>query len=59
MLNALINEPEKSPRTAIAQFVGTIVKHDTNKTNDSWMLQVMKFVFDQCGSSNPQQSEVS
>lgn len=59
MLNALVTEPEKSPRSAIAQFVGTIVKHDTSKKNDAWMLQVMKFVFEQCSSSNPQQSEVS
>lgn len=57
MLNALMNEPEKSVRTAIAQLVGTLGKHDTNK-NDSWMVQVMKFVFEQCGSPNPQNSEI-
>lgn len=58
MLNALFNEQEKSVRNAIAQFVGTIVKHDSNK-NDSWIIQVLKIVFEHCSSNNPQQSEVS
>lgn len=57
MLNALINEQEKSVRNAIAQFIGTLVKHESNK-NDGWMVQVLKFIFDQCSSNNPQQSEV-
>lgn len=56
MLNALMNEREKSVRNAIAQFVGTLIKHNTS--ND-WMVQVLKFVFDHCSSSDPQQSEVS
>lgn len=57
MLNALINEQEKSVRNSIAQFVGTLVKHETNKDN-SWMVQVLKFVFEHCRSNNMQQSEV-
>lgn len=58
MLNALVNEQEKPVRNAIAQLIGNLVKHDSN-TNESWMVQVLKFVFEYCGSNNPQQSEVS
>lgn len=58
MLNALVNEQEKSVRNSIAQLIGNLVKHEAN-TNESWMVQVLKFVFEYCGSNNPQQSEVS
>lgn len=57
MLNALINEPEKSVRNSIAQFVGVLVKHEFAK-NDSWMTEVLKFIFDHCQSSDPKLSEL-
>lgn len=56
MLNALMKESEKSVRNAIAQFVGILMKHNTN--ND-WMVQVLNFVFQHVSSSDPHQSEVS
>ena len=57
MLNAIVNEQEKSVRSAIVQFVGVLVKHEFNK-KDSWMNDVLKFIFEHCSSNNPQQSEV-
>lgn len=57
LLDAIVKEPEKSVRNAIAHLIGNLVKHETGQA-DSWMLQVLKFVFDYCGSVNPQQSEV-
>lgn len=57
MLNALMNEREKTVRNAIAHFVGTIVKHESSK-NDPWMIKVLKFIFEHCSSSDPHQAEV-
>lgn len=57
MLNAILNEQEKSVRNAIAQFVGVLVKHEFAK-KDTWMTEVLKFIFENCSSSNPHQSEV-
>lgn len=57
MLNAILSESEKSVRNAIAQFVGILVKHEFAK-NDSWMTDVMKFIFDHCSSADPKQSEL-
>lgn len=58
MLNAIINENEKSVRNAIAQFVGVLVKHESGKNNDSWMTDVLKFVFGHCSSADAKQSEL-
>lgn len=57
MLNALLSEPEKSVRNSIGQFVGVLVKHEFAKA-DSWMNEVLKFIFDHCSSSDPVQSEL-
>lgn len=57
MLDAIVKEPEKSVRSAIAQLIGHLVKHESGQA-DSWMLQVLKFIFDYCGSNDPQQSEL-
>jgi len=58
MLNALVNEKEKPVRSAIAQFVGTLIKHDSHQANSTYTLQVLKFVFDHCASENVAQREV-
>lgn len=58
MLNALVNEKEKPVRSAIAQFVGTIIKHDSHAPGGTYTLQVLKFVFDHCASENVLQREV-
>lgn len=58
MLNALINEKEKPVRSAIAHFVGTLIKHDSHTNNPTYTLQVLKFVFDHCASENVSQREL-
>lgn len=58
MLNALVNEKEKPVRSAIAQFVGTLIKHDSHQPNSTYTLQVLKFVFDHCASENVAQREI-
>lgn len=52
MLNALVNEKEKPVRSAIAQFVGTMIKHDSHAANGTYTLQVLEFVFKHCASGN-------
>lgn len=58
MLNALVNEKEKPVRSAIAQFVGTLIKHDCHQPNPTYTLLVLKFVFDHCASENVIQREI-
>lgn len=57
MLNSILNEQEKAVRSAIAQFVGVLVKHEFGK-KDTWMTSVLKFIFDHCSSTDAQQSEL-
>lgn len=57
MLNALVQEPEKPVRNAIAQFVGVLLRHADEK-NDPWITDVLKFIFTHCSSSDPKQSEL-
>lgn len=57
MLSALINEPEKSVRNTIAQFVGVLVRHEFSK-KDEWTNEVLKFIFDACSASDPKLSEI-
>lgn len=57
MLNALIHEQEKSVRNAVAQLVGTLVKHEAEK-KDPWMNDVLKFIYEHCASSDAKQSEL-
>lgn len=52
LLQALLNEPEKSVRTAISQIVGALVNHEFPK-KDPWMNDVLKFVFENSQSSDP------
>ncbi|XP_017483237.1 PREDICTED: importin-4-like [Rhagoletis zephyria] len=57
MLNALMQEQQKSVRKAIAQFVGVLVRHEAKKA-DSWMSEVLKFIYSYCSSADPKQSEL-
>ena len=57
MLDAIMNEPEKSVRNAITQFVGVLVKHEASK-NDPWMNEVLKFIFDNTASNDAKLSEL-
>lgn len=58
MLNALNNEKEKQIRSAIAQFVGTMIKHDSHSPTGNYTEQVLEFVFKLCSSDNVAQREV-
>lgn len=57
MLNALVNEQEKSVRNAIAQFVGVLIRHEADKQG-AYMNEVLKFVYSHCSSADPKQSEL-
>lgn len=57
MLNALMQEQEKSVRNAIAQFIGVLVRHEVDKKG-SWTQEVLQFVYSHCSSSDPKQSEL-
>lgn len=57
MLTTIANEQDKSVRTAVAQFVGVLVKHEFSK-KDPWMNDVLKFIFDHCCSADAAQSEM-
>ncbi|XP_035916809.1 importin-4-like [Anopheles stephensi] len=57
MLEAIVNEPEKSVRNAITGFVGVLVKHEAEK-EDGWMGEVLKFMFESTSSSDPKLSEL-
>lgn len=57
MLQALINEPEKSVRNAIAGFVGILIRHEFPK-KDPWMNDVLKFILESCGSNDPKINEL-
>uniref|UniRef100_A0A182N9A5 Importin N-terminal domain-containing protein n=1 Tax=Anopheles dirus TaxID=7168 RepID=A0A182N9A5_9DIPT len=57
MLEAIVNESEKSVRNAITGFVGVLVKHEAEK-EDGWMGEVLKFMFDSTSSSDPKVSEL-
>lgn len=57
MLQALLVERERPARNAIAHLVGVLVRHEFAK-KDPWMNEVLKFIFEHCSSSDPNQSEL-
>ncbi|XP_044250468.1 importin-4 isoform X2 [Drosophila takahashii] len=57
MLQVLITEKEKSVKSAVAQLVGTLVRHEAEK-EDSWMTELLKFVYERCSSADPKESEL-
>lgn len=58
MLQALINEPEKSCRNAIAGFVGILIRHEFQKKDAPWTTDVLKFILESCGSTDPKINEL-
>lgn len=57
-LNAILNESEKSVRSAIAQIMGVLVKHEFAK-KDAWTNEVLQLIFEYTRSDDAQRSEVS
>lgn len=55
MLQALVNEKEKSVKNAIAQFIGILGKHEF--PNNTWP-EILQFVHTLCSSDNPIDKEV-
>lgn len=52
MLVALKNEKDKQVQLAIAHFVGTMIKHDSNTPNYTYAEQVLKLIFKYFASEN-------
>ncbi|KAH8340398.1 hypothetical protein KR074_012207 [Drosophila pseudoananassae] len=57
VLQALIAEKEKGVKNAIAQLIGSLVRHEAEK-KDSWLSELLKFIFDRCVSTDPKESEL-
>uniref|UniRef100_A0A1A9W4X5 Importin N-terminal domain-containing protein n=1 Tax=Glossina brevipalpis TaxID=37001 RepID=A0A1A9W4X5_9MUSC len=57
LMNALVTEEQKPVSYSIAQCVGVLIRHEADK-NDSWMNDVLKFVFSHCCSADRKQSEL-
>lgn len=57
MLQALIAEKEKPVKTAIASFIGCLVRHEEAK-QDSWLAELLNFIFTRCSSEDPKESEL-
>ena len=57
MLKALVAEPEKPVRSAIAQFIGILVRHEFPK-QDPWATELLTFLYESCASPDSHQSEV-
>lgn len=57
MLKALVGEPDKPVRSAIAQFIGVLCRHEFPK-KDPWCNDLLKFVFESCANGDSHQSEV-
>lgn len=55
MLQALVNEPEKLVKNAIAQFIATIGKHEF--PNNTWP-EVLQFIHTLCSSESVTDKEV-
>lgn len=55
LLQAIVNEPEKSVRTSISQVVGSLVNHEFPK-KDQWTNDVLQFVFESIRSTDPARS---
>ncbi|XP_022227299.2 importin-4 [Drosophila obscura] len=57
MLQALIREKEKGVKNAIAQLIGTLVRHEADK-KDSWLADLLTFIFQRCSMADPKESEL-
>ena len=52
-LNCLLSDPEKIVRTAVAQLVGTLTKHELTKKGTGWQ-ELFLFLMTRLESQNPQ-----
>ncbi|EDV40456.1 uncharacterized protein Dana_GF23922, isoform A [Drosophila ananassae] len=57
VLQALVTEKEKGVKNAIAQLIGSLVRHESDK-QDSWLSELLKFIFDRCVMPDPKESEL-
>lgn len=57
MQAALLQEPEKPVRSAIAQFIGVLVRHEYPK-KDPWVNDLVNFLFQNCAQGEASMSEV-
>lgn len=57
MLQALIVEKEKSVKNAIAQCIGSLVRHEEAK-KDTWLAELLNFIYSRCSSEDPKESEL-
>ncbi|XP_017150960.2 importin-4-like [Drosophila miranda] len=57
VLQALRREKEKSVKNAIALLIGTLVRHEADK-KDSWLAQLLSFIFERCSMDDPKESEL-
>lgn len=57
LLQAIINEPEKTVRGSIAQVIGVLCNHEFPKKNQ-WSNDVLKFIFESAQSSDQRISQL-
>ncbi|EDV96789.1 importin-4 [Drosophila grimshawi] len=57
MLQAMIAEQEKSVKNAIAQLIGSLVRHEEEK-KDSWLAELLNFTYSHCSVDDPKESEL-
>ncbi|KAH8302534.1 hypothetical protein KR044_008005 [Drosophila immigrans] len=57
MLQALINENEKSVKNSIAMLLGSLVRHEQEK-KDSWLTELLRFIYSRCTAEDPKESEL-
>ncbi|KAM8709540.1 hypothetical protein ACLKA7_016358 [Drosophila subpalustris] len=57
MLQALVTENEKSVKNSIAMLIGSLVRHEQEK-KDSWMAELLNFIYSRCSSEDPKESEL-
>ncbi|KAH8378857.1 hypothetical protein KR009_001783 [Drosophila setifemur] len=56
MLQALVVEKERAVKNAIAQFVGSLVRHEKDR-KDSWLDELLKFIYERVNMADPKESE--
>ncbi|XP_068141840.1 importin-4-like isoform X2 [Drosophila tropicalis] len=57
IMQALILEKEKTVKNAIAQCVGSVIRHDSSK-KDVWLGQILKFIYERISLPDAKESEL-
>lgn len=57
MLQALVAEKVKTVKNAIAQFIGSLVRHEEEK-KDSWLADLLQFIYGRCSIDDPKENEL-